>query len=1035
MASNRLRLLPTALLVLFFQHPALADMPYTPSITLTTTQQGHPLIYVLESSNPSFPHGSLRSLNPSSTLSTGDLPFNVVSSGLPFLQQDTSLAWTASLDDHGNIDVVAGQCTSGAASATVWRFIPDVRSTTGNGQWSQRSINTDHFQGNNSQASINYLASSIAFSPMKDSDASIYTFGGMCPQSGSSQGDWVSAATYSNQVVILEPDSASEYDFKLGTSRGQPIAEAGFSVTPLQATYSNTSEGTPSDQRIFLLLGGHTQNAFINMSQVALFSLPQASWTFLPIDAVDDSTDLMHRRAQPTQVEPRSGHTALLTSDGSKVIMYGGWVGDISSAATPQLAILDVGAGYGGSGDWSWADVPAQPSLTDGAAGLYGHGASMLDGDVMMIFDGYEIPTGGSKITRSAGTASTQNLFYNVSANQWISSYNQTTALSGMSADSPAGPLSTTSQKVGLATGLPLGLLAIGLVALAAWILSKRFRRQRESDDQILREKEIQDLDATANPYNDDVFGYSPVHERGTDEWAAGVWDGRTRPSYQQDVVPGIWRGDSIREAERTGLDLDVPSPQRGLRRSMGGRGYQSSPRYGEHRGNRGSGTIHPIEERDEDENELITAEPESEDPFQDPQTQVAHSSSRALPPVPARSNVEAPLSPAEKRAQDKHGWVQDWAAATSNRSNLGRVSPTKSDRTLSSLSERSMRSELSMVSSASGREIAASNRRQHGRSLRILPAAFNPFAGSDSGSPTHDRSPEGRRTPTSATTLAADADSFTTAQSTFATLRAESDALLGPTRPGQAQALDLLEPDLEPTFTRSGGHRAPSTKVGSWVGSVKRAINSAGRSASLTMTSARPTDLTSGPDGLGGLMVYETRDSAASSPTKKGGVSALAAHGQLHAAQAATDEGWAPRRSASDGASLWSAKRGAKDWAAAPHQRTSSLATEARPGWRGGLIGSDSTSPGGPTPGSSRPLTSSGLTSTGEGDDEGDWDVEAAVEERSVQVMFTVPKERLRVVNAEVDASSVSDVGQGEYEHDADTGHTGNRVIPREAL
>lgn len=37
-------------------------------------------------------------------------------------------------------------------------------------------------------------------------------------------------------------------------------------------------------------------------------------------------------------------------------------------------------------------------------------------------------------------------------------------------------------------------------------------------------------------------------------------------------------------------------------------------------------------------------------------------------------------------------------------------------------------------------------------------------------------------------------------------------------------------------------------------------------------------------------------------------------------------------------------------------------------------------------------------------GEDEDEWDVERAVEQRLVQIMFTVPKERLRVVNAEIE-------------------------------
>jgi len=65
------------------------------------------------------------------------------------------------------------------------------------------------------------------------------------------------------------------------------------------------------------------------------------------------------------------------------------------------------------------------------------------------------------------------------------------------------------------------------------------------------------------------------------------------------------------------------------------------------------------------------------------------------------------------------------------------------------------------------------------------------------------------------------------------------------------------------------------------------------------------------------------------------------------------------PRRAASD-AAFWKSKRGAKDW---------------------------------------------GDEQTGEEDE---WDVEGAAENRVVQLMFTVPRERLRVVNADVDGRSI---------------------------
>lgn len=45
---------------------------------------------------------------------------------------------------------------------------------------------------------------------------------------------------------------------------------------------------------------------------------------------------------------------------------------------------------------------------------------------------------------------------------------------------------------------------------------------------------------------------------------------------------------------------------------------------------------------------------------------------------------------------------------------------------------------------------------------------------------------------------------------------------------------------------------------------------------------------------------------------------------------------------------------------------------------------------------------------------EEVDWDVEKAAEGRDVQVMFTVPKARLRVVNADVERASVRSVSDG---------------------
>jgi hypothetical protein len=83
-----------------------------------------------------------------------------------------------------------------------------------------------------------------------------------------------------------------------------------------------------------------------------------------------------------------------------------------------------------------------------------------------------------------------------------------------------------------------------------------------------------------------------------------------------------------------------------------------------------------------------------------------------------------------------------------------------------------------------------------------------------------------------------------------------------------------------------------------------------------------------------------------------------------------------------------WRGKRGAADWDA----ERSVIAG----GGRGGV-------------GSER---SFGL------EEPGDWDVEAAVERRVVQVMFTVPKEKLRVVNGSGEETDLgSEDGDGDEE------------------
>ena len=361
-----------------------ADLPYNPTRLLYNDKVGSPLVYVLEPDSTDVPKGRLRALHSDKkTLDGKSLPLGTISTSLPFLGDNERIAYTAAVDDRGNINVYAGQCSGGPKASSLWQFKPDASSADGEGTWSKKTVGTDDADLSSGQPlGSNYLASSVAFSSTPDSDPTIYSFGGMCPDGQIKNDDWTAAAKYSDQMVKLLQESKSDYDFELGTGKGQPIAEAGFSVTALQPSYINMSGGTRSKQQNFLLLGGHTQDAFINMSQVAVLSLPQASWTFLEVNPHETKTSSsIVPRSQHHQVEPRSGHTAVLTSDGTKVVLFGGWVGDVHSAAEPQLSILEVGLGYGGSHDWTWAAAPARsyPKGADGK-GIYGHGAVMLPG-------------------------------------------------------------------------------------------------------------------------------------------------------------------------------------------------------------------------------------------------------------------------------------------------------------------------------------------------------------------------------------------------------------------------------------------------------------------------------------------------------------------------------------------------------------------------------------------------------------------------------------------------------------------------------
>ncbi|KAL8928329.1 MAG: hypothetical protein Q9172_000921 [Xanthocarpia lactea] len=899
-----------------------ANLPYKPFKALLSPTQDS-ILYVLRPPYPDSTSSQLLVLNTTGTLRPSALPFVTVTSQLPFVEDGTDVDYISAMDEIGRIYAYVGSCDGGVDHSDLWQFRPSHSNVSQGGEWTKIQVSRTN-TGKTELDGANKLAAGIAFSP-SNTTAAMYVFGGMCPNTTiATSRDWTHTARYSNSMLALEPDGSSDpkrYSLTVSSSRGPPIPEAGFTMTPLRPSFTRSDDAGGSQQMAqnYVLLGGHTQAAFINMSQVALFALPEQSWSFLPVDLPlgEPKTELTIRDAPV--VEPRSGHTAVLTADGKSIVVYGGWVGDINTAAHPQLAVLKLGEGYGGEANWKW-DLPEQIATGTGpAGGMYGHGAVILPGDVMMLVGGYSIPGPGTpRSKRAVGLPSNKHYFFNMTSSTWIDQYTSPRAEIMRSATAkPASQSTTAAKRAGLGAGLVFGVLALLAIVVLYFWYARRLKRKKDSHEEGLRE-----LGSGGQRAHSSVLlrnappSEMTMHEPGD----AYPWGGRVSASQSVAATP---------RAQRTGLLFEIPSPTRGLRRSLHSRGaYQPAPRYDDGRPGGTFGQIHPIDERDEYE-EDATIRPSSSgagltqqgdyhvlesapilDPFQDPGE---------------HSRTSSPPSPGCEREREIQKWVNDWAAADARmHQQAGRVSPDKTDRTSSTLSEQSMRSTWS------GHSIGSFSRSLSQRSAALFSHAYASASAVAAPSPANDvqnvtqsktlaNRPHRRSQSLTLGSQGATASKMTLpGTASFRQLQQESEALLG----GYADA----------------GSSSPTRGHGrarGWMGSMRRAMGG-DRSAS-TSPELLPSN-------------------ASSSPTR------------LH-----PDVG-TPRRAASAGAALWQKRQGAKDWDF---------------GDRGAEKGTD--------------------TGSGQGTNDEEWDVESAIERRVVQVMFTVPREKLRVVNGAPDGDGES--------------------------
>ncbi|KAK5075685.1 hypothetical protein LTR70_010351 [Exophiala xenobiotica] len=862
------------------------------------------------------------------TLSSDDDP-TALTTQLPFL--DDGANSFVPVATRGGITVFSGECSEGEQELDLWTYAfgPDNRT------WTQM-----HTISEDPDLTARFLAAGFAFPGVEAQDIDdLYVFGGMCPNATANDATWATDATYSNTLLAISPEGGADYEVSLTGTRAPPIAEAGLSITPLLPT-SFKSDNTAAQQN-FVLLGGHTQNAFINMSQVALFSMPEQAWAFVGIEQPSDAA-----------VEPRSGHTSVLSEDGSKIVMFGGWVGDVTNPATPQLALLDVGQGYGGNGSWTWTVPDVQEQYLGGADGLYGHGATMLPGDIMMVTGGYPI-SGSLNSKRKRG--STKTMFYNTTSASWSNSYtNPKTAAITKATKSGLN----SHEKTGLGAGLGVGIAVILAIAAAWFFLVRRRRKERK-----LREQHLRNLALGMN----DGLSTREVSRHGSHNVLSGYrspsWGARQEEriegdgQYYNTLYPEDDAPDSSERLYK--VMVNVPGPNSNLKSSLRTRG---PPGFGSHFYNGlaaqpGVSTIQEVEERS-DRGSLKRADSAESRPLSDP----------------FKDPLQPPASDpaAEGRKQEVQAWVDDWQEAAGSMSlsrsaskansrtysNLSAYHSTSSgektsDRTNSDLSERSNISDLTRQ--RAGTINRAPSQRTVGYNLFSSAAAA---MGKIGGRPEHS-GPE--RSASKRSVSHGDLARMGTRKGGNSVEQSSQPQHKLPTPRSRDElnaAGEYFTPPESPIKDYKHHARRRSNSLTSHSNSLtsqsKKALGALGQGAKRILT---------GTSGVNVESKVETIEQRDRSPTKE---SEMADMMEV-----------APRTISGSGTAFWTHKQGAKDWEEGTAGRSGTV--RRRP---------------------ERALVEVDTDEIRRNED--DWDIETAVQQRVVQVMFTVPKEKLRVVNAD---------------------------------
>jgi len=648
---------------------------------------------------------------------------------------------------------------------------------------------------------------------------------------------------------------------------------------------------------------------------------------------------------------------------------------------------------------------------------LYGHGAAMLPGNVMMVVGGYAISSSASKRQETS-----QARFWNATSMTWVTDYTSPTylaALSKQEAKKDAASSKAHSRKLGLGLGIGLGL-ALLLVALLGfcWCVRKQRRKRDRREDDLNAIGEGQGVVYTPRAMQEREGGGFP--------WSHGGWNDRSReqPAYDSSSSGNGYENLDTGVHNLGNPEAYPPPPKQILRKPLHSRNargaYQPAPVFDFNANNHGranslgtAGAIHPIYEADEEDQSRKSAEgialavealseKRRSDPFRDPPQQALQ--------MPFRSDSlteteRSHRTRAKERELEIQEWVSDWAAAETlmnsqmrSHSNAGRISPTRraqliaastissmsgeedSGRTASNLSEQS----IAVSSLSISRSGSSSQGRSRNNSLRgFLNSAISPFSAAVPSSTAPSTvlaayDTQHHQPPKSA---GSGSSSFTTAKESFNGLQAQGDTLLPPPddywASGQSSPT-RSQPESPGSPSKHKGGVGRSRNSAGWLGSIRRAF---------VGTSHDDIDFQSVP----------SRDTSPIRIDKS--------------------QSTAPRRTVSEGGTLWRRKQGKGDW------EDSALDVPGDKGSRSNTFG-NLIMPAN----SHRGSAMSGMTGiSGITDDEDDWDIEQAVQNRVVQVMFTVPKEKLRVVNHDVrdDMSDIASLRSKQGSGKSTTGAT----------